>query len=525
MKNGKYTIFDTAVRGIRFFGTAVILIEIITYSFSFLVSGLVKKDIFNVIEGKEVTLGISSVTVLILLNVTAPLVINCIKQINAGFVAKLGVRLNRNVKSELLKEVLGTKLGNKKLPSEGVLTSLFRNECEDVADFFLTFYYQLPKIALSLAILFILFYINPIFAVVSLIPTVLMTALLKYLSRHIVRNRESARNATGDLTGFLENVFQNIEYYKLISDKDQVCRAFHDKCKRRSASEIKDRVLDKTLSTFSENSSNMVLGIILLIAIPLFKKGVFTIGEFVMFEYYYAFLAMLPGALGAIVRKRKQTEVAVKRLQAARPQEEPACGSARYVGGLLEISVAASGQAGRICANAGQVILIREEKNQSGSMLLEKMFQICKDSLPHVTLRYVPREPVLFDESVRENICMGAPYDAESFSAVLEQTDLLQDVSAFEDGFLKNVGKSGTAISGGQRKRIGIARVLYAVPDILLIDGFTDQVDRQTEETMIARILKSFHGIVFIVSNSEKIEGIADQVIGGGGFLDLPAGR
>lgn len=182
---------------------------------------------------------------------------------------------------------------------------------------------------------------------------------------------------------------------------------------------------------------------------------------------------------------------------------------------MLEISVAASGQAGRICANAGQVILIREEKNQSGSMLLEKMFQICKDSLPHVTLRYVPREPVLFDESVRENICMGAPYDAESFSAVLEQTDLLRDVSAFEDGFLKNVGKSGTTISGGQRKRIGIARALYAEPDILLIDGFTDQVDRQTEETMIARILKSFHGIVFIVSNSEKIEGVADQVIGG----------
>lgn len=515
MKKGKYTIYDTAVRGIRFFGTAVILIEIITYSFSFLVSGLVKKDIFNVIEGKEVTLGISSVTVLILLNVAAPLFINCIKQINTGLVAKLGVRLSRNVKSELLKEVLDTKLGDKKPLSEGVMTSLFRNECEDVADFFLGFYYQLPKIALSLAILFIMFYINPVFAVVSLIPTVLMAVFLKYLSRHIVRNREAARRATGELTGFLENVFQNIEYFKLIGDRDQVCRAFHDKCVRRSASEIKDRVLDKTLSTFSENSSNMVLGIILLIAIPLFKKGVFTIGEFVMFEYYYAFLAMLPGALGAIVRRRKQTEVSVNRLQAARREDEPARGFARYDGDELEISVEVPGQVRRIRASAGQVILIREGKNQSGSMMLEKMFQICADSLSHVTCRYVPREPVLFDESVRENICMGAPYDEKTFLAALEQTDLLRDVNTFEGGFLKNVGKSGTTISGGQRKRIGIARALYAKADILMIDGFTDQVDWQTEENMIARILGSFPGIVFIVSNSEKIARMADLVIGG----------
>ena len=50
-----------------------------------------------------------------------------------------------------------------------------------------------------------------------------------------------------------------------------------------------------------------------------------------------------------------------------------------------------------------------------------------------------------------------------------------------------------------------------------MIDGFTDQVDWQTEENMIARILGSFPGIIFIVSNSAKIARMADLVIGGEG--------
>lgn len=66
-----------------FFG-AVILIETVTYTMSFLISGLAKKDIFNRLEGKETTLGISSLAVLILLNTGIPLVINLVKQINSG---------------------------------------------------------------------------------------------------------------------------------------------------------------------------------------------------------------------------------------------------------------------------------------------------------------------------------------------------------------------------------------------------------------------------------------------------------
>lgn len=96
---------------------------------------------------------------------------------------------------------------------------------------------------------------------------------------------------------------------------------------------------------------------------------------------------------------------------------------------------------------------------------------------------------------------------------VLSQTDLLEDIKAFEDGIDKLVGKKGATVSGGQRKRIAIARALYAEPDIIFFDGLTDQVDSKTEEKMVFQILKKFSGIIFISSISENIVKHANHII------------
>jgi hypothetical protein len=99
MEKGKVSIYDIATKGIRLWGLSVIVIETIAYTFSFLVSGLVKKDIFNILEGKDTTLGIVSVKILIILNVVIPLLINFVKQINSGMVAKLTVAIEKCIRN------------------------------------------------------------------------------------------------------------------------------------------------------------------------------------------------------------------------------------------------------------------------------------------------------------------------------------------------------------------------------------------------------------------------------------------
>ena len=154
-----------------------------------------------------------------------------------------------------------------------------------------------------------------------------------------------------------------------------------------------------------------------------------------------------------------------------------------------------------------------DRDEQDGNELLQCLFEICKENIVDVNCKYIPKIPILFDETIQDNICMGEAYNAQKFQEVLEKTDLKEDIKDFKDGIMKKVGKKGTAISGGQRKRISIARALYLEADILFVDGFSEQVDKNTENKMIKRILNKFNGIVFIVSNSEKMLQIADKIV------------
>ncbi|WP_300847109.1 ABC transporter ATP-binding protein [uncultured Acetatifactor sp.] len=488
-------LYRVFARGIRAFGTAVVLLETATYTFSFLFSGLAKKDIFNVLEGQETTLGITSLGVLISLNVLMPLLINAVKQMNAGLAEKLRTKIRYNVKSALMGHVLERAFDD--CHTEGDIVNYYRNECEDIVSYFMEFYNRLPGIALSLSILIVMFFIHPVFALVSILPTAMTVILVKALSRRIFAYRMSARDRNREVTGFLNTFFENVEYFYMIDQKDRIIELYAEKCRKRSGSEIKDRILDRLVGVASANSSNLALGIILLIALPFMASGEFSVGELVMFEYYYAFLAGLPDAISGLAKRRKQTGVSMERLGFLLEEGKRCPGTVSEQGGL-RISLEMDGEEKSVQAKDGDVIVIRDK---DGGRLLRELFLLCKSSGKAWNCRYVPREPVLLDESIKANICMDGEYSKEKMDMVLERADLWEDIEAFEEGILKQAGKRGENLSGGQRKRIGIARALYSDGDILFLDGLTDRVDRRTGEKLIRGVLGRFEGIVVMVED------------------------
>lgn len=125
---------------------------------------------------------------------------------------------------------------------------------------------------------------------------------------------------------------------------------------------------------------------------------------------------------------------------------------------------------------------------------------------------YIPQSIYLFDGTVGENVAFGYEYDEFKIIDVLKKANIYDFLST-KDGIDTRVGEGGIQLSGGQKQRIGIARALYADPEILVLDEATSALDNETEAKIMDEIYevsgnKTLLIIAHRLSTIEKCERI-----------------
>jgi ATP-binding cassette subfamily B protein len=97
----------------------------------------------------------------------------------------------------------------------------------------------------------------------------------------------------------------------------------------------------------------------------------------------------------------------------------------------------------------------------------------------------VSQEPFIFTGTLRENISLGRP-DATltEVMAAARAAGLEEFVAALPQRYETLIGERGANMSGGQRQRLAIARVLLRQPDILIFDEATSHLDTATERAI-----------------------------------------
>jgi ATP-binding cassette subfamily C protein CydC len=89
----------------------------------------------------------------------------------------------------------------------------------------------------------------------------------------------------------------------------------------------------------------------------------------------------------------------------------------------------------------------------------------------------------IFNTSLRENLKIASP-DASDFE--LQRILTLLELDAID--LDEVVGEFGRALSGGESKRVGVARALLSTSAIVLLDEPTEHLDRQLAERLESRI-------------------------------------
>jgi ATP-binding cassette subfamily B protein len=120
---------------------------------------------------------------------------------------------------------------------------------------------------------------------------------------------------------------------------------------------------------------------------------------------------------------------------------------------------------------------------------------------------FIPQTPFLFNQTLRENILLATPEEvpAEKMSRITQiaQLDELVALRRKDGGLEAMAGYMGNRLSGGEKQRIALARLLLRDPEVIICDEYTANVDVKTARLIQEAMRTHFAGRTRVVITHE----------------------
>ena len=132
---------------------------------------------------------------------------------------------------------------------------------------------------------------------------------------------------------------------------------------------------------------------------------------------------------------------------------------------------------------------------------------------PHVG--YLPQDIELFDGTIAENIARAGVVESEKVIEAAEAAGLHAMILRFPKGYDTPMGEAGGLLSGGQRQRIGLARAMYGMPELVVLDEPNANLDDEGEAALMRAVqgLKAQGKTVVLISHRSGIVSVADRLL------------
>jgi ATP-binding cassette subfamily B protein len=290
--------------------------------------------------------------------------------------------------------------------------------------------------------------------------------------------------------------------------------------------------------------------------------GTFTVGDFALFVFYLGWVTEFTGLIGVRWAWYKQVGVSLKRLVALMQDAPPKAVVAHspvYMHGELpqvpyhpktrahhldHLRVRGLGYAypesGRGIRNIdlqlwrGELVVVTGRVGSGKTTLLRALLGLLPRDEGEIWWNgqpvddpasffvpprsaYTAQVPLLFGESLRDNILMGLPEDRADLDRAIHMAVMEQDLEALDQGMDTVIGARGVKISGGQRQRVAAARMFVRAPELLVFDDLSSALDVDTERILWDRVFApgGLHetATCLVVSHRRPILRRADRIL------------
>ncbi|MDA3913625.1 thiol reductant ABC exporter subunit CydC [Oleiagrimonas sp.] len=128
----------------------------------------------------------------------------------------------------------------------------------------------------------------------------------------------------------------------------------------------------------------------------------------------------------------------------------------------------------------------------------------------------VDQRPYLFHASLRDNLLLARPEASdEDLNAAITQARLDDCVSRLPQGLDTHLGEDGARVSGGEARRIAIARALLADAPILVLDEPTEGLDATTAAALYQALAQAMRGrsVLLITHRLGGLSALVDEIV------------
>lgn len=131
-------------------------------------------------------------------------------------------------------------------------------------------------------------------------------------------------------------------------------------------------------------------------------------------------------------------------------------------------------------------------------------------------IAYLPQEPIVLDEDIKTNVTLKTEKGKINFQKLneaLNRANLLKVVKNFPKNIDTIIGDGGVRLSGGQNKRLALARAFYHGKNVVIMDEATSSLDIESEN-YIAEQIRELKGklTIIIISHQPNILKYCDKI-------------
>jgi ABC-type transport system involved in Fe-S cluster assembly fused permease/ATPase subunit len=357
------------------------------------------------------------------------------------------------------------------------------------------------------------------FAATTLVTVVLYVFFTFAITDWRVKYRREMNERDSEANTKAIDSLLNFETVKYFANEEHEARRFDVALHAYEHAAVKAQT---TLSVLNVGQGTIMatgLVAVMLLAAQGVAQGRMTVGDFVMVNSYLVQLYQPLNVLGMVYRNIKQSLTdleAMFRLLKVRADVNDKPGAPAIEAPLGEIrfehvsfrydsrrpilrdvsfrvapghTVAIVGPSGAGKSTIAR-LLFRFYDVDDGAILIDgqDLRDVTQHSLRKV-IGVVPQDTVLFNDSIHYNIAYGRPGAPEAdIVEAARHARIHEFVAALPDGYASPVGERGLKLSGGEKQRVAIARVILKEPRILIFDEATSALDTKTEREIQASL-------------------------------------